>query len=44
MYLLEVGGLDEMGIHSILFSAYLALRALDNVAWIPMLNNTLGYI
>ena len=33
-----------MGIHSILFSAYLALRALDNVAWIPMLNNALGYI
>ena len=31
-----------MGIHSILISAYLALRALDNVAWIPMLNNALG--
>ena len=28
----------------ILFSSYLALRALDNVAWIPMLNNALGYI
>ena len=37
-------GLDEMGIHSILFSAYLALRALDNVAWIPMLNNAMRYI
>ena len=29
---------------SILFSSYIALRALDNVAWIPMLNNALGYI
>ena len=37
-------GLDEMGMLSILFSANLALRALDNVVWIPMLNNALGYI
>ena len=29
---------------SILFLSYLALRALENVAWIPMLNNSLGYI
>ena len=29
---------------SILFSSYLALRNLDKVAWIPMLNNALGYI
>ena len=29
---------------STLFSAYLALRALDDVAWIPMLNNVPGYI
>ena len=29
---------------SILFSAYLAPRALDNVAWIPMISNELGYI
>ena len=28
----------------ILFSSYLALRAFDNVALIPMLNNALGYI
>ena len=28
----------------ILFSAYLALYALDNVAWIPMLSDTLEYI
>ena len=35
---------DEMGIYSILFSAYLALRALDNVAWIHMRNLALGYI
>ena len=37
-------GLDEMGILSILFSSYLALRAMENVAWIAMLNNALGYI
>ena len=36
--------LDEMGIHSILFSGYLALCALNNVAWIPMINNALEYI
>ena len=29
---------------SILFSLYLAVRALDNVAWIPMLNDALWYI
>ena len=33
-----------IGMLSILFSAYLALRAMGNVAWIPMLINVLGYI
>ena len=42
--LLEAGVLMRWVCFSILFSAYLALRAMGNVAWIPMLMNALGYI